>query len=789
MGIEKFFGSLNRNKMIPQTIFPLTNKLVTRYLLIDFNSIVHVKSRELTAELNKILYNEINKKSINDLEKFNKKYNANITNITSITQDELDNLVIKKVIMYIIHIITNYINPDNLEYFYIAVDGTPSKAKMIEQKKRRYMNYVIYGVQEYIFNKHSKNIDNNRLFYEKSKYIWNTGNITPGTLFMSKLEKELTSEQFIKDLHTRCKILKEYIFSGTSVPGEAEKKIVNYVKNLPYKERTIKSDNIIIYSPDSDVIILSMLLHVDIGDTNRVLGLKMLRHNQQKNTYDYVDIDIACEYLFKYICNKLSNITLNKDSIIMDICFMFTIFGNDFVPKIESYDVHHYFDSTFTKYMNILKNNFEETKKVNYIIKTDKNNRGKVVIEQQMFLMLIKELHIGEARNLQMLYLLNNYSNIEFLVKMFGTTKPEFIDTVDNFFIKLRKLSDGIRNGSIPSEFKHDTKFIDLAKHVIDIDKPSPNSIEFLNQLRDYYNKNNKFPNLKIKLIKYDKSINSPFHKKNLEKTLDKLDPKEPITEYDKEKYKFDNMLDEYQEKMNAYPSDIGKININTREYSWKSEKIQDEVSRYYRNMGINNLSINDPSMKTLVHSYLEGLMWVFQSYFNSYDDDEIEYGDIWYYKYDHTPLLTQLYYYLRDNSNNGNDYFLSSVIRSLKQYKVPRINYFNPIQQLLYVTPPFDEKNLSYVPIEYRSFFKKDIYKDMNKLVNDFLNNKKTDLDCRGALFISKCHIHNKDFAISDNDFMYEVNKINSKKIEFPKLLYYKYTKTSMERLKRRLR
>ena len=31
--------------------------------------------------------------------------------------------------MYIIHIITNYINQDNLEYFYIAVDGTPSKAK------------------------------------------------------------------------------------------------------------------------------------------------------------------------------------------------------------------------------------------------------------------------------------------------------------------------------------------------------------------------------------------------------------------------------------------------------------------------------------------------------------------------------------------------------------------------------------------------------------------------------------------------------------------------------------
>ena len=85
------------------------------------------------------------------------------------------------------------------------------------------MNYVIYGVQNiYLINmvKISIIID----YFMKNEYIWNTGNITPGTLFMSKLEKRTTSEQFIKDLHTRCKILKEYIFSGTSVPGEAKKR-------------------------------------------------------------------------------------------------------------------------------------------------------------------------------------------------------------------------------------------------------------------------------------------------------------------------------------------------------------------------------------------------------------------------------------------------------------------------------------------------------------------------------------------------------------------------------------
>ncbi len=782
MGIEKFFGSLNSNKMIPQTIFPLTKRLATRYLLIDFNSIVHVKSRELTGELNKILYDTINKKSTDELDKFNKKYDTDITNVTGVTPLQLDELVIKKVVMYVKHILVNYVEQDKLEYFYIAIDGTPSKGKMIEQKKRRYMNYIIHGIQKKIFDKHSKDLEGNRLFYEKTKYSWNTGNITPGTLFMAKLEKILTSKEFITDLHTICKNMKEYIFSGTSTPAEAEKKIVNYVKNLSYRERTVKTDNIVIYSPDSDVIVLSMLLHIDIGDTNRVLGLRMLRHNQQKNNYDYVDIDMACNYIYEYVSNRLSDMTLDKNSVIMDICFMFTIFGNDFVPKIESYDVHHYFDSTFTKYMNILKQNFAETKKIKYIIKTDPLIRGKVVIDQKMFLLFVRELHMKEARNLQTMYLLNNYSNVDFFVKMFKTTKPEFIDTVDKFFTKIRSLNDSIRKGHVPQEYKQDTQFIEIMRRVVEIEKPSPDSNEYLNQIKEYYNKHGKFPNLKFNLVKYDKSINSQFHQKAVEKTLDKLSSKEPLTQYDREIYKFNNMLDEYQDKLGAVPSDIGKITVNTRDYTWKSSKAVDEVARYYKKMGIDDIDVNSSKMKGLVHTYLEGLMWVFQSYFNSYDDDETEYGDIWYYNYDHAPLLTQLYYYLRNNSSDV--HFLSSTVRGLKKYKVSRVNYFTQISQLLYVTPPFDDEDLMYVPEEYRAFFRKTYYKDMKKLVEDVWNGRKSDLDCVGAMYISKCHIHDKDFPMPDADFMYEVSKIKGKTVEFPGLIKHSYNKTSLKRL-----
>lgn len=769
MGVESFFNSLIRLKIIPPCIFPLAQKINTRYLLIDFNSIVHTKSKELTDEINKILYLAINNNMTSELDKFNVKYQTHIKNIMQISSEELDELVIKRVKMYIITILTKYINPDILETLYIAIDGTPTKAKMIEQRKRRYMNYIIYGVQKHIYQNKKNTMSQNRMAYESSKYAWNTGNITPGTIFMAKLEEELTNTSFKSEIGKTCSKLKEYIFSGTSIPGEAEKKLVNYAKNLPHKERTVKSNNITIYSPDSDVIILSMLLHVDVGINNNISGIKMLRHNQQSSSYEYVDIDLACEYLYTYISNQVTRLNLIKSNVIMDICFIFTLFGNDFVPKIESYDISHYFEYILIKYLSLLESVYVKTNKVRYMIETNPNEeelkQGKlVVINQNIFIDLIKELHIGEARNLHMIYLLNHYSNIDSLVKLFNTNKADFVTVVEQFLIKFRSLTDNIRKNIPSKELLKDNEFLETLSKIIDIEKQSVNTSDLVNNIITYYKQKGKFPELRIKFIKKDNSISSLYHQKQLEKSLDKLNPKEPLTEYDKNIYKFNRMLDEYQDKLGAYPSDIGKISINTRDYRWNSNKILDDVKKYYATMDITNITTKNPKMEALIYNYIEGLMWVFNLYFNSYHDNEIEYGDSWYYPYHHAPLLTQVYFYLREKSQIK---FLDSVLHGLKKYKVARSNYFLPIEQLLYVTPPFNEEELSYVPDDYKHFFKNKIYINMQNVVMDILNNNNKLLDCKGARFLTKCHIHGTEFPISDNDFIYTVRKIQSKPIK----------------------
>ena len=52
----------------------------------------------------------------------------------------MNKLIISHTIKDLLFIIKNNFEYKNLEIVYIAIDGTPSKAKIIEQRKRRFMD-------------------------------------------------------------------------------------------------------------------------------------------------------------------------------------------------------------------------------------------------------------------------------------------------------------------------------------------------------------------------------------------------------------------------------------------------------------------------------------------------------------------------------------------------------------------------------------------------------------------------------------------------------------------------
>ena len=253
MGIEKFFNSIKKtygskiiNRLEPNIYFP------SKYLLLDFNSIIHNISQSVSNSLiylnhiisisnvkpdilhdfkqiieyhieflktDYIIESNINLpdqstiSDTNDSSKYLNHIDLNLLNINDIdesffrvfqNQDILDNYIIHKVAMYVISL-TKYL--PKLKLIYIAIDGVPSYGKMLEQKKRRIIGYILEQIRNNLleFYKSDLNIEpnvnnlQNEIYYNHyefesriKKFKFNKNKISPGTQFMSDLETYLS---------------------------------------------------------------------------------------------------------------------------------------------------------------------------------------------------------------------------------------------------------------------------------------------------------------------------------------------------------------------------------------------------------------------------------------------------------------------------------------------------------------------------------------------------------------------------------------------------------------------
>ena len=104
MGIERFFASLYSNYDIISDITYPYKKINCTHLFFDFNSIIHIVSKEaFTSEEDLI----------------NKEFN------------------------FIYYFLKNNVISSELKTIMLALDGVPSKSKMMEQKHRRFMGEVV----------------------------------------------------------------------------------------------------------------------------------------------------------------------------------------------------------------------------------------------------------------------------------------------------------------------------------------------------------------------------------------------------------------------------------------------------------------------------------------------------------------------------------------------------------------------------------------------------------------------------------------------------------------------
>ena len=887
MGIERFFNSLRRDYNIVRDISPKDDYLLnSENLFFDFNSIVHVVSQNVLSLINNLMleiiidnngcgngsYDETKKslgKLINDFSNPDGDEESTIQYFKEyFTKDKMDNIIIYFVSEFVIDLLSNRFKKEKLKLIYIAIDGVPSKAKIVEQKKRRFMGEFDKNIKKIILqdNKDKLNINKgkgcnapfNKYRFLSNNIGWSKSNISPATSFMIKLDRYLKSIELkikIKSVITGIDTSK-IIISGYDEKDEAEKKIIDYIND---PDNNINS-SMCIYSPDADVILLSLLIK-----SNSIVDI--LRHDQQKSIiykdpinaiYNVIKINDLKVLLFDYIniikLDTKQTFNLDKQRVINDIVFVFTIFGDDFLHKIESFDVRNDIDIILDLYkeniLNLRKNNIQDT----YILKGNKT----IEINYNNFVSLFEVLVEKEDSMIQRNFYVKKYQNYKRLVDSINEQlkeKPmknikvvdnsnigEFINIfnynqnikyfVDNIiklinkFImvevnpnkktKYRTISDNITWHNInlipindfitfykrvynvkvkysQNEYNQDIynklksnilnnkgeinnltnllrEYLDrdtLFNRLLNIDIESRkdtkakminkdyidgiNDIQLIDEIIIYFYYNKKFPKTlddyivgfnipKIKYIylkEYDNSLLSPYHKRITNN----------FTDFEKDIYKYERMLDEYQNILNkTEEAGLGDPSIDI------SESRNTFYSTYF----------GDDKDKA-IQNYLDGLQWIVDYYYN-----DITYHK-WYYMYNKSPLLKEILSYLQDNKTI---FSKSKEILESCCLVTSSIDMLTPFEQLIYITP-FNKKG-NYIEMfdNYSIDNKKKIkqiitkifgsseynhlYPNIDQIAKEvYENDTNTHIDCRGVYYLNKCVLN----VVHDSNMIDETN------------------------------
>lgn len=362
MGVERLFSTVTKTLDI---LSVRGMKQKCKYYLLDFNSILHVVSSGM--------------------------------DYTVIT-DNLHSHIVDAVVNYLCNIVLPFC--EDVEYLFVSVDGVPSKSKMLEQRRRRYAGDAQEILREKIYREHGLNIPNK---------LWNRSEISPGTDFMKVLDLKMFTPEVRSKIRGVYPKLKYYIYSDSSVRGEGEHKILSFLRSLSL----VENERIAIYSPDSDIPVLCLTLDMD---TSR--SIVVIRHNQQENNYDIIDI--------KKFYNEIFAEVGNSSHGVKDIALLFTIFGNDFVPKIPSYDVRYNFQHLFKAYLHA----YYKTRQERLIV-----GNGKI-LNLALLRNIFSKLSETENQRLQINYL--SHYNVNLPTTIYRMLDEGWIDPmapIDNFLM------------------------------------------------------------------------------------------------------------------------------------------------------------------------------------------------------------------------------------------------------------------------------------------------------------------------------------------------------------------
>jgi 5'-3' exonuclease len=652
MGIERFFSTLGKTFDI---MIILDDKILEyEYIYIDFNSIIHNISSNVITNLNIV-------------KKFEIKF------------DEINDIILQEIDIFL-QMFLKKINLNNLKLLNIVVDGLPTFSKMLEQKKRRY-------IADYI---------DNLLEKYPIKINWSKNNISCGTFFMEKVIlflSNLSSNEFYKNINIQI--------SDMSEKGEGEMKILDFINKLS------ENKNIIFFSPDSDVILLSMI-------SNKSDNISVIKYDNDRKNFISIDIKKVKKGILEYSKNKVINDKINNN-IINDIVFIFTIFGNDFLPKCESIQTNLDLLFLIDIYLiclidkgYIIENDNLVDANLYYFFDLLKHHEVRLLQRNALENIFVNYNYANQKNFLLDLYKLKEIKKTNLLGKKFGDPFFNFYNNIltyiDPVKLKLNDKKYGFLSFYLINKYKlYDLLLVELNKKNISIN----------NLLNIKINKNN---NNYEKLKKREYKSTTQKHNNNMRDLSNK----------DKELYLINNKLDKYYNIFNP---------IN--DFYYRTIKIGYIDFNYYYNKNFNNNNQNK-----IVNDYLLGLRWLFQYYFTRKNINEL-----WYYSYNNVPLFETIIKYYR-----------SDLLTQIFEEKILDITL---IEQFIYITPiRLSKINNLKLLLSENIIDKIKIF--INKYPHFFYNldkiykNKNYNLfNCSHSLFINKCHYEILNNIIDINNFV----------------------------------
>ncbi|XP_076837756.1 5'-3' exoribonuclease 1 isoform X2 [Brachyhypopomus gauderio] len=242
-------------------------------------------------------------------------------------------------IFHYVEVLFRIIKPRKV--FFMAVDGVAPRAKMNQQRGRRFRS------AKEAEDKIKKALEKGEVLPTEARFDSNC--ITPGTEFMARLQEQL--KYFVhKKLSTdRMWHGVRVYLSGHETPGEGEHKIMEFIRSEIAGPGHDPNTRHCLYGLDADLIMLGLTSHEPhfslLREEVRFGGKKSQKRitAPEETTFHLLHLSLMREYIdyeFSALRDKIS-FEYDLERIIDDWILMGFLVGNDFIPHLPNLHINH----------------------------------------------------------------------------------------------------------------------------------------------------------------------------------------------------------------------------------------------------------------------------------------------------------------------------------------------------------------------------------------------------------------------------------------------------------------